>query len=495
MATFKTCVRKPRADGYYSVFIRCTHKRKTDYIPTGKMIDKKGLTKTNDVKDVYALSYCATKITGYIEKLNKIDIENWEVKEVTAYLEKENEDICFSEYARKYKREMETTRNMARNARNYELAYQHLERFAGTNQLMFSRFTTKFVSDWIKSLAETARAKEMYPVCIRQIFKEAINEYNDYDRDIIQIKTNPWLKIKIPSSDIPEKRAIAHEKVKEFFTLPLPPTKMIFSLPEFARDVAMMVMCLAGMNTVDIYNLKKENYKNGVICYNRRKTMKFRRDKAYLEVGVPSILMPVFEKYLSDENDEFLFDFHKRYRTDDSFNANVNIGIKGICNHYNMERYCVYTFRHTWGTVARNDIKASMYDVAFAMNHSSAHKVTEAYVKPDYSLVTELNQKVVDFIFEGKASVNNCDLDDDPQKEVEFTRFSFRQLIKGTAYFQGKLVYSFTDTGYNNIDEVISELARHLPGDIPVGCMVQFRVDNLDKGEYKTYDRQKGKGF
>ena len=99
--------------------------------------------------------------------------------------------------------------------KNYQLAYQHLERFAGTNKLMFSRFTTKFVNDWMKSLSGTSRAKEMYPVCVRQIFKAAILKYNDYDRGLIQIKTNPWPKIVIPKSDKPEHKAIPASEIKK----------------------------------------------------------------------------------------------------------------------------------------------------------------------------------------------------------------------------------------------------------------------------------------
>lgn len=127
--------------------------------------------------------------------------------------------------------------------------------------------------------------------------------------------------------------------------------------------------------------------------------MKFRRDKAYIEIRIPSVLQPVFDKYLSSSEDEYLLDFHKRYSTEDSFNANINVGIRNVCKHNNIDSYCVYTFRHIWGTVARNDIKATLDDVAFAMNHASAHKVTEGYIKTDYSPVSELNQKVVDFIF------------------------------------------------------------------------------------------------
>lgn len=162
--------------------------------------------------------YCLDKITSYIECLNKIDYTNWDVKQISSYLENVDEDICFSEFARKYKFEMAKS-GMEHNARNYELAYQHIERYAGTNRLMFSRFTSKFINDWIESLKTTSRAKEMYPICIRQIFKAAIKEYNDYDNGYIRIKTNPWINVKIPSADIPEKKAISPDQMRDFLQL------------------------------------------------------------------------------------------------------------------------------------------------------------------------------------------------------------------------------------------------------------------------------------
>lgn len=492
MATFKICVRKQRLDGFYPVYIRITHKRQSSFMKTDKMIDQKGLSRSGDVKDTYAVSYCSGKINSFIERLNKEDIAEWTIIDIVSFLEKGNDDVCFSDYARKYKLEM-AKKGQERNARNYELAYQHLERFAGTTKLMFSRFTTKFVNDWIESLSSTARAKEMYPICIRQIFKRAINEFNDYDRGIIQIKTNPWQKVKIPAADKSDHRAISAEEIKRFFELPLPPTKMLSSVPEIARDVAMMVMCLAGINTADLYHMKKSNYKNGILSYNRRKTAKFRADNAHLEIEIPDILKELFEKYKSDLEDEFLFNFHKRYSTEDAINTNVNGGLRRICSHHDIsEPYCVYTFRHSWGTIARNDIKASMYDVAFSMNHSSAHKVTETYVKPDYSIVSNLNQKVIDFVFYGKLSDDRSVGDAEVQPQF---KISFRNMIMGTVFFDEKKVYSFKDIGYNNIDDVISELIKHLPEDMPVGCKALFRIDNLDKGDFKFYERQKGRGF
>lgn len=492
MATFKICVRKQRNDGFYPVYIRVTHRRQTAFIKTDKMIDKKGLSRFGEIKDTLVLVHCSERINAFIERLNKEDITEWTVKDVISFLEKGDDEVCFSDYARKYQFEM-AKKGQERNAKNYKLAYQHIERFAGTNKLMFSRFTTKFVNDWIESLSSTARAKEMYPVCIRQIFKAAINEFNDYDRGLIRIKTNPWPKIKIPTSEKSGHRAIPAEEIKFFFELPLPPSKMVNPTPELARDVALMVMCLAGINTVDLYHLKKTNYRNGILGYNRRKTAKFRADNAYLEIRVPDILKKIFEKYQTGPEDEYLFNFHQRYFTEDTLNTNVNGGIRKICTHNKLSQpYCIYTFRHSWGTIARNDIKASMYDVAFSMNHASAHKVTEAYVKPDYAIVSELNQKVIDFIFWGKLP-DKID-ENDSHIHSQF-KISFKNMIMGTVFLNEQKIYSFKDIGYNNVDDVISELVKHLPDDMPIGCKALFRIDNLDKSEHRFYERQKGKGF
>lgn len=494
MATFKTCVRKQRADGYWPVYIRVIHNRAVDYIKTDRMIDGKGInSKTGEIKDTFVLKYCLDKITSYIECLNKISYEHWTIKQITSYLENVDEDICFSDFARKYKFEMAKS-GMERNARNYELAFQHLERYAGTDKLMFSRFTTKFIDDWIDSMKNTSRAKEMYPICIRQIFKAAIKEYNDYDRGYIRIKTNPWINVKIPSADVPEKRAINPEQVRDFFAAPIPESKLKLSVPELGRDVALMIICLAGINTADIYHLKKENLKDGVIGYNRKKTMKFRRDRAYIEVSLPDILKPLLMKYEASSDSEYLFNFPERYSTEDSFNANVNGGIKDMCKSMGIakeEQYCSYTFRHTWGTVARNYCGAIDEDVAFAMNHASAHKVTQGYIKPDYSRITILNDKVIEYLF---FSAQAEQKKDDEDNGVEL-RISPKYQIKGDAYFKGRVVAKLCDIGFNNKEEVISALVKLLPTDIPVRSMVQFRIENTDKAQSAIYERMKGKGF
>lgn len=494
MATFKVCVQKQRKDGFWPVYIRVIHHKKVAYMPTDKMVTNKGLSNHNEVEDPYVMQWCMGRIVSYMDSLNKVDIERWTVKDIVDYLKSGNTDISFSEYARKHHARM-IDNGQLRNARNYELAYQHLERFAGTTNVMFSQLTSSFVTQWIKSMENTHRAKEMYPVCVRQIFKAACLELNEYDQGRIRITTNPWVKVQIPSADRPEKLAISPDECRAFFSAPLPESKMKSPLPELGRDVAMMVFCLAGMNTIDIYNLKKKNYYDGIIHYKRAKTKKFRADEAYMEMRVPSIIKQLFDKYAAEPDDEYLFCFHTRHTTSDSFNANVNTGIKKICESMNMQKedyYSVYTFRHTWATVAQNDCGVSESEVGFGLNHSH-NKITRGYIKLDFTPAWELNEKVIDFIFFSTDKGSRSKRDEENNKPFE--RFSSKQLIHGTVFFKGNQLGEVEDIGFNNVDEVISQLVQFVPDDVPVRSTVQFRIENKDKQQTAVYERMKGKGF
>mgnify|MGYP000769024568 CR=1 FL=1 len=497
MATFKTCVQKQRVDGFYPVYIRVTHNRKQGYIKTTKVVEKKSVSKTNEVRDVAVLSYCDNLIKSYNQRLNEQPIAQWTLKEVLAFLQTEESDASFSDYAKVHIARM-VNEGHERNSKNYKLAVAHLERYMGTTQIMFSYLTTAVLQRWIGTLSQKKRAKEMYPVCVRQIFKAALIELNDEERGVCRVKFNPWLKIQIPKSDTAEQRAISAEACREFFNRPLPESKMISSLPELGRDVAKLVLCLGGINTVDLFNMRKSDYRHGALCYKRAKTRHSRRDEAYIEMRVEPFIMSVFEKYLAPEGDEYLFNFHERYCDSDSFSANVNNGIKKICKDMGMQKedyYCVYTFRHTWGTIAQNDCDANLYEVAFGMNHSHGLNVTRGYVKIDFTPAWELNAKVIDFVFFSNAPSKQGKAKDVEQPEDKLFRLSKKMMVYARAYFKGEVIAELTDIGFGTVDAVIGALAEKIRSDIPVGCEVQFRIRNVDSGREIVYERTKGKGF
>lgn len=489
MATFKITVQKQRTDGYWPVYIRVIHHRDSAFMKTDKMVDSKGIVKsTKEVKDPFVRKACDLLITDYIDRLNKVDTSTWSAQDVVKFLKEGTSDVCFSDYARQYQSKM-IQEGHARNARTYELAYQNMELYAGSNKVMFSHMTSTFINGWIKSLLSTARAKEQYPVCVRQIFKQALLEYNDYDTGLIRITTNPWPKVKIPKSDNPQHRAITMEECRAFFTAQLPESDRKFPLSELGRDVAMMILCLAGINTVDIFFLEKKNYHDGIICYERRKTREARADNAYFEIRVPNILQNIFDKYLDKTDSPFLFNFHKRLSSYDSFNANVNIGIRQICEKVlgleHGKGYSGYTFRHTWATVAQNECGATLAEVDFGLNHAHKTKLARTYVKIDFTPAWILNEKVIEKIFFTEENSREHKVEQD----THFERFSFKQLIKGTLYFRGRIISTVEDVGFNNVEDVIKVLMKDLPDTVPTRSLVQIRIENKDKQQTKDYTR------
>ena len=402
-----------------------------------------------------------------------MDSSLWRVKDIVEFLQSGEADICFSDYARIHIDRM-IDAGKERNARNYHWAIESLELFADTKKIMFSHLTSAYINRWIKSLEHTKRAKEMYPICLRQIFKAAVVEYNDYDTGMIRIKTNSWIKVAIPEADRPEKLAISPEAARAFFSAPLPESKMAKPTEEIGRDVAMLVLCLAGINTVDLFNLRKTEYYDRIIHYHRAKTRFSRGDEAYMEMRVPAVLLPLFDKYASE--DEYLFNFHGRYATSDSFNASASAGIKRICASMGIKRedsYSPYTFRHTWGTIAQNDCGASVEDIAFAMNHASAHKVTRGYLKMDFSPAWELNDKVVELVFFSEQESRH-----EEREDSKSLRLSAKYLVRGEMYFRGKLLHAVEDIGYNNKEEVVDALRAYIPEDVPDRAMLLFRNEN-----------------
>ena len=83
---------------------------------------------------------------------------------------------------------------------------------------MFSRMNSSFLKNWIESLSTTSRCKEKYPICVREIFKHAILQYNDEENGVVRIKY-PWTKVTIPKSDTLEKRDIPIGLLRKFFQI------------------------------------------------------------------------------------------------------------------------------------------------------------------------------------------------------------------------------------------------------------------------------------
>ncbi len=488
MATFKTCVKqdKQRKDGFYQVFIRVIHNRKIAYIPTDKYVNERGLYK-GEVEDPFVLQYCLNRITQWMDKLNHVDAENWTVKEVVEYVKNDSNDVSFSEYANKY---VEALENEGRSgtAHNFRYAVVSIEKFAATKNLMFSQMTTAFLERWIAWLSSMNKSvKQKYPTCIRAIYKKAMIDLNNEERGVERIKFNPWPRVRIPKPEAPKQLAISPTACREFFNAPLPDSRLKTPGAELGRDVALMVLCLGGINTVDLFNLKKKDYYNGILHYNRTKTRSKRLDGAYMEMRVPELLRTTFNKYLAKDG-EYLFNFHERDTSANSFGSNVNFGIRKICKSLGIGKehwYSVYTFRHTWATIAQNDCGASIPEVGFGLNHVR-NRITRGYVKIDFTPAWELNEKVIEFIFFTPQKGAR----EEEQKEKVFEDFTTKEKMRGEVFYKGAMIGKIEDTGFRNVEEIIRILFNYTD-DVPQRANLLFRITNIDKQQTAIYERMK----
>lgn len=387
MATFKATIRSKREDGTYLVYIRCTHNRQIAYIKTDMYVSEKKIKK-GEISDIDINGRCAVKIMEWQTKLNREDISNWSVKDVISLIDFDNTNIPFIVYCQKFIDKM-VNDGREKSASNYKCAKKSFEEYFGAN-IAFQDISTNKLMQWIGSLSNTARAKETYPKAIKAMFDAGCLEYNDYNKNIIRIASRPFIGIKIPKHDLPKKKAIDATIIRKIFEY-TPKTKR----QEESRDVAILIFYFVGMNTVDLFNLTHENIKGNKICYNRSKTKKERQDNAYIEIEIHKDILPILEKWKGEDR---LLNFG--HSNDRVFNKAVNVGLKQICTALVIDPVDTYTFRHSWATIAQNKCGASTELVAFCLNHSSAHKVTEGYIEKDFSPIDRMNEKVIDYIFQ-----------------------------------------------------------------------------------------------
>ena len=482
MVNLKATVRVKTKNGLYPVYIRFTKGNQVSYVKTSWVVNDKGLDQKKNITDPFVFHQVSILMDCYYKQLNQIETSKWTTSEIVKYLTEFNNDLSFSDYTRKHIDKLIRSGH-ERTSRNYKWALNHMERFAETDNIMFSRLTSSFLNRWIESLSETNRCKEQYPVCMREVYKAAIKEYNDEELGIVRLK-NPWSNVTIPRSDVPEKRAITASMLRKFFNVVPDRSRFTNPLMEVGQDVALISFCMCGLNAVDIFNAKKDQYVNGIFHYERQKTRMSRSDRGYFEIRVPEFLKPTFDKYLSRKaSSPWLFNFHERLSTSDSFSANVNIGIKQIWAKVDPNyKASLYAFRHSWATIAQNECGATMNEVDFGLNHS-INKMAKVYVKVDYTPAWILNEKVIDFIF----------FTDKESKFVEkedktFERISKYNNIRAEAYVMGKKVCAIEDTGFTNVDQIMDKLITLLPKKIKK-TRVQFKITNVDKNLTQMYQR------
>lgn len=274
--------------------------------------------------------------------------------------------------------------------KNYATMLNSLQRYnMGLRTLPFASVTFSFLQGYSLSLKDKPRAQSLYLGALRHIYKQACLMYNDDDNTYL----SPTLfdRFKVPRQKPKGQRALPVDVLREFFSFPAETGR-----EELARDCCMLSSCLMGTNSVDLYNAR--TYKDGKLIYERTKTKDRRIDSARIEIEVHDIVKPLFEKYRSTDG-KHVFLFADRYADPQQFNRAINIGLKGIGKRMGIDGLQFYQFRHSVASIARNELHYAKSDIDEMLNHVGDNRIADIYIKRDFSVINEINRRVIEFIF------------------------------------------------------------------------------------------------
>lgn len=415
MATFNYSIGYKRSDNTYNVRIRVTHKRKIQYIPTQWYVEKKDLTPKLRLKSQFFIDSVEDLLRKYRAICNElgaqlefVDVE--QLIDIIKYKSAESFQSNFIEELRKdSKRLIEQGRRGSGLLR--ATVANSLVRFTAKEELPINSITSNFLQKYMSFLQNetsqrgsaksnenspnvTKRKTSLYLAIIRKVLNDLKRVHNDDDFGIVNIRVNPFSKIRVPKDEVTEKRSLTIEQMQMIVSLPYKEGEKYHRF-NIAKDVFLLSFMLMGMNSVDLYYC--EDLKDGILSYNRKKTASRRTDKAHIKVRLEKEVQMLIEKYRNkDKSKKQVFDFYARYSGSIPFNAALNKGLKEVGEIIGVENLQFYAARHSWATIALNDARIDKYTVHEALNHvDEKMKVTDIYIKKDFSILWEANRRVL----------------------------------------------------------------------------------------------------
>lgn len=385
MATITYELGKQKKDKTIKVYIVLSHRGTRKRIPMNITIKECDLSRNGNIKSSSIQRDIEDRINALKNKLYDLEksIGNKDVDTEWIYsqLINGNKTLDFFEYTRQW---IEKSSNKGKG--NYSIMLNSLHRFLKCDILLFSDINYNLLNNYKDYLTWHPRAQSLYLGCMRHIFNEAIREYN---RDDVKVITNnPFNSFTIPkSTPMTKDRVISDDNLIKLFNFY--GTRRV----GMARDCYILSFCLIGMNSVDIYECT--SYSNGVLAYDRAKTRDRRSDNAHIEIVVPNIIKPLFEKYKGNSR---VFNFYKKYSNAANFNKHINKGLHIIADTLDIPHFDFYSARHTWASIARNRLGIDKYTIHEALNHVSNMDITDIYIQKDYTNINKANEKVIAYI-------------------------------------------------------------------------------------------------
>lgn len=423
------------ADGTWNVKVRIGHKSKSAYLKTDVFVHKRDLGKNSVIKPQFVLDNLSDILKNYNSVLKglKNEIESMTAIEIKELLSKIGDNtpqtssqVMFLSFCRGHidgliKNGKEST------AKTLQAAYYAFSDYLQGNDIPASEITSRILRSFESYLRSNRVVERMNQGKLRTVnlsalgdagihnrmrdlrilFNEAKNHYNDEEIGVILIPNNPYSKYKIVDAPETADRDLSVEEILrirdcEVITEDEHDARVVSgrevtwvvsgSRGEMAKDLCMLSLYLCGMNAADLYELAPT--KSGRVDYKRRKTRGRRKDSAFISIAIIPECRELYDKWIGE--------LSKRYSHHDYLNAAIREGIKKLSVAVGISGLQFIKMRHAFASLAHNECRIPTGHVALAMNHKdNRNKVTNIYIRKDWTIVDDVQRKVVDLINDG----------------------------------------------------------------------------------------------
>ena len=88
-----------------------------------------------------------------------------------------------------------------------------------------------------------------------------------------------------------------------------------------------------------------------------------------------------------------------RYKSARDYTQHINDGLKRLIQEQPFTELSTYWARHSWATIAYNEMGASFDTISAALGHQYGSRITAIYINPDQKRVDELNERMIQLVF------------------------------------------------------------------------------------------------
>ncbi len=403
MPTFKGLIlpSNRKQDGTWNVKIRVTHGGKSRFLPTPFYVTQDQLTRGYKIKDAKINDKIDEKIRAYRNAVANIGFvaANLDIDHLVRIIQNQETPIDFFVFADNYIKKL-TANKRNGTARAYNTAINSLKDYNKNRPLYFAQINARYMYDYFCSIQDMkANTIRSYISAISRIYNAAQLHYNDDDANVILVKHGVFKLIDLPQMEFNGDVAFTIEQMQAIIDTPYTGTWTY----DFSKDLFILSFVCFGINPTDLLYAKKNQCKDGIFTYHRKKVANRTGRDAEMKIKLPEVAQIILNKYSGDK--EYLIDFrgHSR-RTDVCRYIHATFQNAGLEKGGLLERighhkgeYVFYTARHTMATLARNECGVEYMTVHQMLSHATPNnfKTTDVYIQRDYSLLWEANEKLL----------------------------------------------------------------------------------------------------